>query len=181
MPFLGLAWWALDYPFVKRYSRDFLDRHPEMRGKDLDATRTACMRLRQAPTAILNFVEGTRFTPSKHASQNSPYRRLLRPKAGGMALAIASMGESFTSLLDVTIAYPDGVPGLWDLFSGKLNRIRVRVEQRGIPTEFHGGDYTNDPLFRERFQEWIQSIWREKDECLEAMQEYLPGDGRERV
>lgn len=181
MPLLGLAWWALDYPFVKRYSKDFLDRHPEMRGKDLDATRRACMRLRQAPTAILNFVEGTRFTPSKHASQNSPYRHLLRPKAGGMALAIASMGDSFSSLLDVTIAYPDGVPGLWDLFSGKLKRVRVHVEQRGIPAEFQGGDYANDALFRERFHEWIQRIWREKDERIAAMHENPPVDRREPV
>ena len=28
VPLLGLAWWALDYPFVKRYSREFLERHP---------------------------------------------------------------------------------------------------------------------------------------------------------
>ena len=30
VPFLGLAWWALDYPFMKRYSKAFLARHPEL-------------------------------------------------------------------------------------------------------------------------------------------------------
>ena len=171
MPLLGFAWWALDYPFVKRYSRDFLDKHPELRGKDLETTRRACMRLRHAPTAILNFVEGTRFTPSKHASQRSPYRHLLRPKAGGMALAIGSMGEMFSSVLDVTITYPDGVTGLWGLFSGRLNRVKVHVEQRGIPGEFLRGDYADDPLFRERFHEWIQQLWREKDARLEGLKD----------
>ena len=110
------------------------------------------MRFRDTPTSILNFVEGTRFTPSKHASQNSPYIHLLKPKAGGMALAIASMGEIFSSVLDVTIAYPEGVTGLWGLFAGRLSRVAVHVEQREIPGELLGGDYAGDPVYRERFQ-----------------------------
>ena len=32
---LGLAWWFLDYPFMKRHSRDALQKHPELRGEDL--------------------------------------------------------------------------------------------------------------------------------------------------
>ena len=39
VPFLGLAWWALDYPFMKRYSKAFLARHPELRGQDLAITQ----------------------------------------------------------------------------------------------------------------------------------------------
>ena len=39
VPFLGLAFWALDYPFMKRYSKAFLARHPELRGKDLEITQ----------------------------------------------------------------------------------------------------------------------------------------------
>lgn len=39
VPFLGLAWWALDYPFMKRYSKAFLARHPELQGKDLRSPR----------------------------------------------------------------------------------------------------------------------------------------------
>ncbi len=171
VPLLGLAWWLLDYPFVKRYSREYLERHPGMRGKDLETTRRICMRFRDTPTSILNFVEGTRFTQSKRASQKSPYVHLLRPKAGGMALAIASMGEMFSSVLDVTIAYPEGVTGLWGLFSGRLRRVTVHVEKREIPREFLGGDYAGDPVYRERFQEWIQGIWREKDARLAAVLE----------
>ena len=33
VPFLGLAWWALDYPFMKRYSKAFLAKHPQLKGK----------------------------------------------------------------------------------------------------------------------------------------------------
>lgn len=175
VPLLGLAWWLLDYPFVKRYSREFLEKHPEMRGKDLETTRRICVRFRDTPTSILNFVEGTRFTPSKHAFQKSPYIHLLKPKAGGMALAIASMGEMFWSVLDVTIAYPEGVVGLWGLFSGRLTRVAVHVEQRKIPGEFLSGDYASDSFYRERFQEWIHGIWLEKDARIAAI---MMGTGR---
>jgi hypothetical protein len=50
----------------------------------------------------MNFVEGTRFTPAKHAAQQSPYKHLLKPKAGGLALALHVLGDRFDSLLDVT-------------------------------------------------------------------------------
>lgn len=39
VPFLGLAWWALDYPFMKRYSKAFLERHPHLKGQDLRSPR----------------------------------------------------------------------------------------------------------------------------------------------
>lgn len=166
-PFLGLAWWALDYPFVKRYPPEYLEKHPEKRGVDLLTTRRACLRFQEMPTSILSFVEGTRFTPAKHQKQASPYRHLLRPKAGGMALAIASMGRMFSSLLDVTIVYPDGPPGLWGLMCGRVWRVVVHVRQRAIPGDFLDGDYAADPQFRIRFQEWLHELWREKDRLID--------------
>lgn len=39
VPLLGLAWWGLDYPFMKRYSKAFLQKHPELKGKDLKSPR----------------------------------------------------------------------------------------------------------------------------------------------
>jgi len=113
VPFLGLAWWGLDYPFMKRYSPAKLAKHPELRGKDLETTRAACERYRNVPVTILNFLEGTRFTKAKHDRQGSPYRYLLKPKAGGMALSLSALGEKINSLLDVTIVYPDGARGFW--------------------------------------------------------------------
>ena len=41
VPFLGLAWWALDYPFMKRYTKAFLAKNPELAGKDLEITKAA--------------------------------------------------------------------------------------------------------------------------------------------
>ncbi|STV34820.1 putative acyltransferase [Klebsiella pneumoniae] len=42
VPFIGLACWALDMPFMRRYSRSYLIRHPERRGKDVETTRRSC-------------------------------------------------------------------------------------------------------------------------------------------
>jgi 1-acyl-sn-glycerol-3-phosphate acyltransferase len=166
VPVLGLAWWALDFPFMKRYSAEYLAKHPEKRGEDVAATRKACERFRQTPTAILNFLEGTRFTVTKHQEQASPFAHLLRPKAGGLASAINAMGEQFNAILDVTIIYPDGPTELGGLLSGQLGRVIVDVKQRPIPPEWLGADYNADPAFRSAFQGWVQQIWAEKDELI---------------
>jgi len=163
VPVLGLAWWGLDYPFMKRYSAATLQKHPELRGRDLETTRAACERYRNIPVTILNFLEGTRFTSAKHDQQQSPYRHLLKPKAGGMALALTALGEQINCLLDVTIVYPDGARGFWDFMAGRVRRVVVEVRSLTIPHEFYTGSYEADPVFRKRFQDWIAQLWADKD------------------
>ncbi|MGB3621642.1 MAG: acyltransferase, partial [Ketobacter sp.] len=85
VPLLGLAWWALDFPFMKRYTKEYLAKHPEMKGKDMETTRKACEKFKEVPVSVMNFLEGTRFTQEKHDAQQSPYRYLLKPKSGGIA------------------------------------------------------------------------------------------------
>ena len=175
VPLLGLAWWALDFPFMKRYSRRELARRPELAGRDIDATRRACERFRGIPVAMMNFVEGTRFTEAKHARQASPYRHLLKPKSGGVAFVIDAMGEGLHAILDVTLVYPEGRPTMVELFSGRVGEIRVDVRERPIPAEFVRGRYADDPRFRARFQQWMNAIWVDKDATIADL---LGGDGR---
>jgi len=169
VPLLGLAWWALDFPFMKRYTRAQIERRPELAGRDIAATRRACARFRDIPVAIVNFAEGTRFTRAKHAAQDSPYKHLLKPRAGGMAFTLDAMGDTLDTLIDVTIAYPDGRPSLADLFANRIGEIRVRVRRLPIPEQLRGGDYQNDPAYRRGIQEWVNQLWREKDEALAAL------------
>jgi 1-acyl-sn-glycerol-3-phosphate acyltransferase len=169
VPVLGFAWWALDFPFMQRHSREYLERHPEARGQDLEATRRACEHFSQIPTSVMNFVEGTRFTPAKHAAQASPYRHLLKPRAGGTAFVIGAMGEIMHRVLDVTIVYPGGAPSLWDLCCGRLSEVRVRVAGREIPAWTRQGDYQEDPEFRSRFQAWLSETWARKDDQVDAL------------
>ena len=169
VPLLGLAWWALDFPFMKRYSRAKLDKHPELRGKDMETTRKACEKYAHYPVSIMNFFEGTRFTPAKHDEQGSPYVHLLKPKAGGAAFTLSAMAGKLRCLLDFTIVYPDGCDrSLLGFLGGAMKRVRVIVHQRPIPAWTAGGDYENDPEFRRRLQEWISELWAEKDALLHA-------------
>ena len=168
VPVVGLAAWALDMPFMKRYSREFLQQHPQLRGADLETTRQALEKFGDTPVSILNFLEGTRFTPAKHTQQESPYKHLLRPRAGGIAFVLEAMGERFDALLDVTIIYPTGPASLWKCLSGRVPKIIVRVEQIDIPQKLLKGDYLNDPDFKEQFQAWTRDLWAAKDARIEA-------------
>lgn len=168
VPLLGLAWWALDFPFMRRYSKEQIARHPELRGKDVEVTRRACAKFAEIPVSVMNFVEGTRYTPAKHARQQSPYTHLLKPKAGGVAFVLETMGATLQAILDITIVYPAGRPTLADLLKGRVARVDVRVQRRPIPQELLGGSYEEDPAVRERFQAWINQLWAEKDALIAA-------------
>ena len=163
VPVIGLAWWALDFPFMQRHGKAALRRNPALREQDAEATRRACAKFTLVPTSVMNFAEGTRFTAAKHKTQASPYAHLLRPKAGALALALNAMGAKFQALVDVTIVYPAGVPTFWDFLCGRAPTVRVRMAQLPIPAEFGTGDYTGDPEFRKRFQLWLDQLWQRKD------------------
>ena len=163
VPVLGLAWWALDFPFMGRYSRQQIARNPELGRKDMETTRKACARFADIPVSVMNFVEGTRMTAAKHASQQSPYQHLLKPKSGGVAFVLDAMGSGLESIVDVTVVYPGGRPSMIDLIGNRVPEVRVVVTQRPIPSELVGGDYQGDREFRVRFQRWMNTIWDEKD------------------
>jgi 1-acyl-sn-glycerol-3-phosphate acyltransferase len=169
VPLLGLAWWALDFPFMKRYSRQTLLRHPELQGKDREATRRACEKFRHMPVSVMNFAEGTRFTPAKHDAQHSPFRHLLRPKAGGVAFVLDAMGEALHAILDGTIVYPYGPCTIVDLIAGRVREVRVHVRERPIGRDLIGS-YDEDAAFRGRVKAWMNTLWSEKDAQAARMQ-----------
>ena len=163
VPLIGLAWWALDFPFLRRHSKEYLKKHPGQQGKDLETTRKACEKFAYIPTSVMNFLEGTRFTVAKHLHQKSIYQHLLKPKAGGIALALSVLGEKFHSLLNVTIVYPDGIPSFWGFLCGRVKRVTVRISSLEIPSDFLNRDYERDKEFQTIFQQWVQKLWQEKD------------------
>lgn len=168
VPVVGLVWWALDFPFMRRYTRDYLKKHPEKIGKDFETTKKACDKFRHAPVAIFNFVEGTRFTPAKHRQQHSPYRHLLKPRAGGLGYVLSAMGEMIPNLLDITIRYAGPVPGFWDLLSGRVPPVTIELRAEALPAELRGRDYEKDHAFRSELQRWLTRCWQEKDERLSS-------------
>ena len=169
VPLLGLAWWALDFPFMGRYTKKQIARNPELAGRDIEATRRACEKFRSIPIAIMNFVEGTRFTQAKHDAQGSPYRHLLKPKSGGVAFVLDAMGSGLHGILDISIAYPGGIPTMMDLIANRVPEVRVLVRPRPLPADLMHGDYQNDRAFRARFQQWMNGVWQDKDADLSRL------------
>ncbi|MEZ4567580.1 MAG: acetyltransferase [Desulfobacterales bacterium] len=117
IPVLGFSWWALDYPFMKRYSKEFLKKNPHLMGKDLKP-RAQPVKIQNMPVSVMNFVEGTRFTRSRYTSGKiPPYKtaaqgRRHRPGA-------ARIGQPTQTILNVTIYYPQGRQGDTGFFCGK--------------------------------------------------------------
>ena len=163
VPVIGLAWWALDFPFMKR------GKGSGAKQNDLKTTREACEKFKLIPTTVINFVEGTRFTPAKQSVQQSPYRHLLKPKIGGLGIALAAMGEQFEALLDVTIVYPQGTPTFWHLLCGQIDAVTVRVQQREIPATVLGSDPVLDKAYRQRIGQWVDGQWRDKDALIDSL------------
>jgi 1-acyl-sn-glycerol-3-phosphate acyltransferase len=168
-PFAGQACWALEFPFMKRDSPEYLAKHPEKRGRDLATTRKAVQRYRDIPVAILNFVEGTRFTEEKRADQESPYRHLLRPRIGGIGFVLASMGEQLDAFFDVTLAYPGGDVHVWDFVCGRVPRIIIDARRIDVPREFFDAAIIEPGPERDRFRAWIDEVWRQKDILLDSL------------
>ena len=168
IPVFNFVWYALDYPYMKRYSKEFIKKNPHLKGKDIETTRKSCRRFKDVPVAVMNFPEGTRFRPEKHKKQQSPYSHLLKPKAGGIAFVLSAMGDQLTSILDVTISYEPEAKGLWDFLCGRVSRVKVRIKHIDITDEIKG-NYFDDDRFRQDFQQWVNRLWKDKDDTLEEL------------
>jgi 1-acyl-sn-glycerol-3-phosphate acyltransferase len=166
-PIVGQACWALEFPFMRRYTPEYLEKHPEKRGTDLATTRKACQRYRNFPVAILNFVEGTRFTKAKHAEQQSPYRHLLRPRIGGISFVLAALGDQLDAMYDVTLAYPpDNDVTMGRFLCGRIPKIIIHARRVSPPRQFFDASVTRPGPEREELKAWIEGLWGEKDELL---------------
>ncbi|WP_077284333.1 acyltransferase [Cognaticolwellia aestuarii] len=170
VPFLGLAWWALDFPFMKRYSQPFLKKNPHLKGKDIETTKKACEKFKHKPVSVMNFIEGTRFTNQKHQKQNSPFNRLLKPKAGGIGFVLQAMKGNLSKVVNVTIYYPEGIPTFFDFLSGKVKQVNIAIETQDIDDSLKG-DYVNDRAYKIQFQKWVNQLWLDKDKKMLQLEE----------
>lgn len=171
IPFVGQAFKILGFPMMKRHSKAQIEKKPALKDRDMEEARKACQQLLTQPFTLLNYLEGTRFTQEKHDQQQSPYQHLLKPKAGGLALALNILGDQIDALVDMTIVYPDGVPGYSEFWLGEVPRIAVNLRKINIPDWVLGGNYEDDAEYRERFQQWVHELWLEKDQLIESMQQ----------
>lgn len=174
VPILGFSWWAMGCPFMKRYSRAYLTKHPHKKGKDSDATKKALKSFKETPSTIMSFIEGTRCTPQKKQLQNSPYQHLLKPKAGGVSFVIGAMNKQINQLLDVTIIYPDRQNSLWEFLCHRIDCIKIHVRQIPIPVQFLHPSLPEDDQTQIEFRQWLNQQWLEKDNIIAKMKNNDP-------
>ena len=79
-----------------------------------------------------------------------------------MGMALGTMGELFTGLVDVTIVYPGKVPTFIDALCGRLGEVVVQVRQHPIPPELLQANARQ----RTGLQTWLNGIWQEKDQAI---------------
>lgn len=173
IPIVGQAFYFLDFPMMRRHSKEAIAKNPALKGKDIEEAKRACALLKDKPFTLLNYLEGTRFTKEKHDKQNSPYTHLLKPRAGGLSLAISALGEDIDGILDMTIVYPDGVPTYGDLWKGNIKRLGVDVQYIDIPDDLFAGvkngGYENDEIIKSQMFDWVEKIWQQKDQRISTM------------
>ena len=169
VPLLGFCWWALDMAFLRRYSKQDMLKNPALRNKDLEIAAKACEKLKHIPVSMMSFPEGTRFTTAKKEQQNSPYEHLLRPRYGGTGQILYSFDKALDHLIDVTIVYPDGVPGVWEYVSGQVKNIDVKVRLREIPDDIRGRNFREDAEAKAALRTWMRDIWSEKDSTIDVV------------
>lgn len=165
LPLLGTATKLMGFPHVKRYDKAALAKRPDLASVDQLTTEQACAPLKVAPSTILTFAEGTRFSAAKHAAQASPYHHLLKPKAGGAWMVMQAMPEHIKTITDVTIFYEGRVPSYWDLLCGRATTAYVKVRDIELPTSDH-----DDLALRDKaaFYQWFNGYWQRKDDAMVA-------------
>ena len=173
IPLVGQAFKILGFPMMKRHSKAQIAKNPELKNRDIEEARKSCEQLLSQPFTLLNYVEGTRFTQAKHTAQKSPYKHLLKPKAGGLALALKILGKEVDALVDMTIVYDEKVPEYSEFWLGDVQQIAVNLRNIELPSWILDGDYENDREFRVQFHQWLQQVWRDKDELISQMKQQL--------
>jgi len=133
LPVVGLICWAYDFPFLHRGKKN--EKRPEKsyRMKDSQTLNRALTHFLRSSATIMNFTEGTRFTPLKANRQQSPYQYLMKPKAGGLIAIYKMIGQDLTAVLDFTIVYDAPKPNFWRFIGGRIQRVKVHLDS--IPSQ----------------------------------------------
>ena len=117
------------------------------------------------PFWLVSFLEGTRFTQSKHqegcewakSKGLKPLKNLLHPRVKGFQATVMALREELEAVYDVTFA--GNAPTLFSILMGTSNtKVHVHVKR-----------YTIDkvPNTPDGIDKWCRELWYAKDEMLE--------------
>ena len=120
----------------------------------------------KVPVHLVSFVEGTRLTlPKLEAAQANAQkngltvpRHTLVARSKGFAASVEGLRSHISAVYDLTIAYENGVPSLWQYIKGLVKRIHVHVRRYPIEDLPHSAD---------DLRLWLLTRWDEKNELLD--------------
>lgn len=151
IPVLGLIFWAFDFPMLARRA-DRAEDEPDRRREDRARILQACDAVRQAPSAVMLFPEGTRFTNAKRVASESPHQHLLPVRPAGFEALCEGLRGHAETVVDVTISYRQA-GDFCSFLSGGFRGIEVQASTHPIPQE---------PI------QLLVDRWEEKDRALAA-------------
>tara|TARA_B100001989_G_C24523415_1_gene457206 strand:- start:103 stop:984 length:882 start_codon:yes stop_codon:yes gene_type:complete len=168
IPIIYLVHKTVDMPFLKRHSKAQIEANPELKKVDYETAKKAAKRFSRNPATAFSFAEGTRFTPKKHAAQDSPYSNLLKPKIGALAIALSGMPQVNT-LIDFTVVYSSEKRSTWDFLCGDLNKAKVFAKTYALPEDLKNRSFEEDDDYKRSFQAFVDEIWLEKQERIKDL------------
>jgi 1-acyl-sn-glycerol-3-phosphate acyltransferase len=120
----------------------------------------------KVPVYLVSFVEGTRLTLPKLAAAQAYARdhgltlprHTLVPRSKGFAASVEGLRTHIDAVYDLTIAYEEAIPSLWQYIKGMVQRIHVHV--RRFPV-------AELPESADDLRRWLMTRWKEKDQLLD--------------
>ena len=167
MPVINICAWVLDFPIMRRYTQEDIKDRPELKNRDFDYAHEVLSRNPERQCVVVNYAEGTRFTPEKHRKNRSPYKHLLKPKVGGPQLALDCLRGRLDGIIDITLAYPGAKVSVWRLMAGRVPKVMIHVERIELPDGLEKPPETLAEL--KAFRGWMNSIWAKKDARIDQM------------
>jgi len=164
VPLVGTTWWFTESIFLKRnYDSD----------KRTMERSHAALQSYPSPFWMLLFCEGTRFTETKHQLSMEVARKKgipelkhhLLPRPKGFCMALNGFKNKIDYVYDVTVCVPSGgtAPTLKNILYGRrcyAEMLVRRIPLSDVPTESD-----------EATGQWLQSLYREKDNLFESFVE----------
>ncbi len=157
VPGIGWGMQFLSCPFLRRdWDRD----------RERVRRTFAALVDERIPMWLVTFAEGTRGTPEKiRASAEWALERGLEatrhvqlPRTKGFVATVEGLGDHLNAIYDVTIAYVDGVPTLWQYITGQVRQVHLHVRRFPVETL---------PRVEGELKQWLYDRFQEKDALLE--------------
>lgn len=164
VPLIGWSWWFTESIFLKRNLAS---------DKITMEQSHAALQTYPSPFWMLLFCEGTRFTEKKHQLSMEVARKKgmpelkhhLLPRAKGFCMALNGFKDKIDCVYDCTVCVPSGgaAPTLKNILYGRRCYAEMLVRRIPISEVPQESD--------EATGQWLQSLYREKDNLFESFME----------